>query len=210
VPVPTDDFGKRLQSVKDLVLAEVNVKELEAVEGSSSVFEKTIKPNFKVLGPKYGKMMKAISARVNQLTQKDIAAFERIEQITLLIDGEEIPLTLEDVEIHTQDVPGMLVASEGGVTVALDITITEKLRLEGIARELVNRIQNLRKDSGFEVTDRIDIVLQPHPDLELAVSGFGDYIKSEVLGNTITFTEISNGEELVFDEVESRLSVTKA
>jgi isoleucyl-tRNA synthetase len=210
VPVPTDAFGKRLQSVKDLVLAEVNVKELEAVEGSSSVFEKTIKPNFKVLGPKYGKMMKAISARVNQLTQKDIAAFERIEQITLLIDGEEIPLTLEDVEIHTQDVPGMLVASEGGVTVALDITITEKLRLEGIARELVNRIQNLRKDSGFEVTDRIDIVLQPHPDLELAVRGFGDYIKSEVLGNTITFTEISNGEELVFDEVESRLSVTKA
>jgi isoleucyl-tRNA synthetase len=209
VPVLNNAFGKRLVSVRELVLAEVNVKELEAMDGDGGIFEKTIKPNFKVLGPKYGKLMKGISQEVAKLTQHDIAAFERIGEITLLVDGEDIRLEMEDVEIQTQDVPGMLVASEDGITVALDITITEDLRLEGIARELVNRIQNLRKDSGFEVTDRIAIMLKNHADLEAAVNRFGEYIKSEVLGNSIAFGDLSDGEELVFDEVESRLRVTK-
>ncbi len=210
VPVLNNAFGKRLESVRELVLAEVNVKELEALDGDGGIFEKTIKPNFKVLGPKYGKLMKGISQEVAKLTQHDIAAFERIGEITLLVDGEDIRLEMEDVEIQTQDVPGMLVASEDGITVALDITITEDLRLEGIARELVNRIQNLRKDSGFEVTDRIAIVLKNHPDLEAAVDRFGEYIKSEVLGNSIAFAEKVDGEELVFDEVESTLQISKA
>ena len=210
VPVLNNAFGKRLESVRELVLAEVNVKELEALDGDGGIFEKTIKPNFKVLGPKYGKLMKGISQEVAKLTQHDIAAFERIGEITLLVDGEDIRLEMEDVEIQTQDVPGMLVASEDGITVALDITITEDLRLEGIARELVNRIQNLRKDSGFEVTDRIAIVLKNHPDLEAAVDRFGEYIKSEVLGNSIAFTEKVDGEGLVFDEVESTLQISKA
>ncbi len=207
VPVLNDDFGDRLASVKELVLAEVNVKELEALDGSGNVFEKTIKPNFKTLGPKFGKKMKGISDEIAKLSQHDIAVFERIGEITLNVLGEEIAITTEDVDIHTQDVPGMLVASEDGVTVALDITISEELRLEGIARELVNRIQNLRKDSGFNVTDRINITLQNQPDLEKAVATFGEYIKAEVLGEGIVFAEKVEGVELSFDEIESSFSV---
>ena len=209
VPVLNPAFGKRLASVRELVLAEVNVKELDALEGDGGIFEKTIKPNFKVLGPKYGKLMKGISQSVAQMSQHDIAAFERIGEITVLVDGDDIRLSLEDVEIHTQDVPGMLVASEDGVTVALDITITEELRLEGIARELVNRIQNLRKDSGFEVTDRISITLQKQPDLEAAVGTYGSYIMSEVLGDNIIFDDVVKGEELIFDGLESAVSIIK-
>jgi isoleucyl-tRNA synthetase len=203
VPVLNPAFGKRLASVKELVLAEVNVKELEALDGDGGIFEKTIKPNFKVLGPKFGKLMKSISQEVAKMNQHDIAVFERVGEITVNAEGEEIHLTLEDVDIHTQDVPGMLVASEDGVTVALDIDINEDLRLEGIARELVNRIQNLRKDSGLNVTDRIKISFQNQEDLEKAVAIFGDYIKSEVLGDSISFAEQVHGEELVFDEIES-------
>ena len=210
VPVLNPAFGKRLASVKELVLAEVNVKELEALDGDGGIFVKTIKPNFKVLGPKFGKLMKAISQEVAKMSQHDIAVFERIGEITITAESEEIRLTSEDMEIHTQDVPGMLVASEDGVTVALDIDINEDLRLEGIARELVNRIQNLRKDSGLNVTDRINITLQNHPDLELAVADFGEYIKSEVLGDSISFADSVEGEELSFDEIDSVFQIIKA
>lgn len=210
VPVLNPAFNKRLDSVKELVLAEVNVKELDAIDGSAGVFEKTIKPNFKTLGPKYGKLMKAIGQTISGFSQHDIAVFERIGEITINAEGEEIVLTTDDAEIRTKDVPGMLVASEGGLTVALDITITENLRLEGIARELVNRIQNLRKDSGFEVTDRVHITIQNHPELEKAVAAFCDYIQAEVLGDSISFAEKVKGVELNFDEVEGMIQVKRA
>jgi isoleucyl-tRNA synthetase len=210
VPVLNKTFGDRLESVAGLVLSETNVKRLSSIEGSNlSVFEKTIKPNFKTLGPKYGKLMKAIGQAISGFSQHDIAMFERIGEITIKAEGEEIALTIDDAEIHTKDVPGMLVASEGGLTVALDITISEELKLEGIARELVNRIQNLRKDSGFNVTDRIHITLQNQPDLAQAVQTFGDYIKAEVLGDEILFAENVEGTELSFDELESRLLIKK-
>jgi isoleucyl-tRNA synthetase len=153
--------------------------------------------------------MKAIGQAISGFSQHDIAMFERIGEITIKAEGEEIALTIDDAEIHTKDVPGMLVASEGGLTVALDITISEELKFEGIARELVNRIQNLRKDSGFEVTDRIHITLQNQPDLAQAVQTFGDYIKAEVLGDSIEFAEKVEGEELVFDEVVSRVNIKR-
>ncbi len=210
VPVLNPAFAERLKSVTDLVLAEVNVKELEAVDANNDVFEKNIKPNFKTLGPKYGKLMKGIAGEISKFGQAEIATFERDSTFTITVNGEEVVLSADDAEITTKDVPGMLVATEGGVTVALDITLSESLQQEGVARELVNRIQNLRKDSGFEVTDRINITLQNDEALQAATAAFGDYIKAEVLGDSIAFAENVTGTELVFDGIESVLSVEKA
>ena len=210
VPVLNKAFGDRLESVRELVLAEVNVKEMEAVDGAGGVFEKTAKPNFKVLGPKHGKLMRSIAQYVSAMDQEAIAAFEADEQMTVTIDNQEITLTTEDIDVHTQDMPGMLVASEHGVTVALDITITEDLKLEGIARELVNRIQNIRKESGFEVTDRINITLQDQPDLHRAADSYGQYVKDEVLADEIAFANDVEGQELNFDGIDSKVAVVKS
>ena len=155
--------------VKDLILSEVNVKELELLEEGSGILVKSIKPNFKTIGPKYGKHMKAIAAMVNQMSGDDIASIESKGGWSGDVNGERVELDLADFEITAQDIPGWLVSSEGNLTVALDVTISEALKSEGIARELVNRVQNLRKDSGLEVTDRIVLKVETSNEIKEAI-----------------------------------------
>ena len=182
IPVlETSNFVAQIEKVKPLILHEVNVKEIQFVEDSEGILVKKIKPNFKTLGPKYGKIMKAIAAQVATFTQKDIAQIERDGQIILTIDGEEVFILLSDVEIFAEDIPGWVVANQGALTVALDITITQELKEEGYARELVNRIQNYRKESDLEVTDTITITLQSNAETDTAFRKFENYIKSETL-----------------------------
>lgn len=180
VPVIDEAFEKHLHQVEDLILSEVNVKELEYVK-DTGIFVKSVKPNFKALGPKVGKNMKALSAAVNAFDQTQINTLESAGSISLDLEGTPFTLEREDVEISTKDIPGWTVASEGNVTVALDITITESLRSEGIARELVNRIQNLRKDSGLEVTDKIELHVEKQSEIESAVVSNKNYICAETL-----------------------------
>lgn len=186
VPILDPTFKHRISAVKDLILTEVNVKELLLLEETSGVITKKIKANFKTLGPKYGKQMKEIANEVAKFTQTDIAQLEQKGDYALLVNGSTVALTLADVEITTEDIPGMLVASEGNLTVALDITLNDGLIAEGIAREMVNRIQNLRKNSGLEVTDRIAIQVSADAIITNAIQANVEYIKSETLCNGIT------------------------
>jgi isoleucyl-tRNA synthetase len=187
VPVLNKNFADNLLHIKDLILSEVNVKELELLEEGNGMLVKSIKPNFKTIGPKYGKQMKAIAAKVAQLSSDDISAIEGNNGWETEIDGEKILLDITDFEIAAQDIPGWLVASENGLTVALDITISEELKAEGIARELINRVQNLRKDSGLDVTDRIVLKIESTPWIQHAIEANMTYICSEVLANEIVF-----------------------
>ena len=204
IPVlETSNFVAQIEKVKPLILHEVNVKEIQFVEDSEGILVKKIKPNFKTLGPKYGKIMKAIAAKVAEFTQKDIAQIEKEEHIILDIGGEQADILLSDVEIIAEDIPGWVVANQGALTVALDITITKELKEEGYARELVNRIQNYRKDSDLEVTDTISITLQSHPETDEAFYRFENYIKSETLCNKFEIVrEINNTDKLYFEIVE--------
>ena len=188
VPVLNAAFAKNIQHVQDLILSEVNVKELELLDADNNIFVKSIKPNFKTIGPKYPKQMKAISALVQGLDQAGIAGIELNIGWSGEIDGENITLDLGDFDIRAEDIPGFLVASENGLTVALDNTITESLRMEGIARELVNRVQNLRKDSGFEVTDRIVLTLKTSAFIQQAAELNKQFICEEVLANELQFS----------------------
>jgi isoleucyl-tRNA synthetase len=191
VPVLNKTFTENILHVKDLILSEVNVKELELLEEGSGVLVKKIKPNFKTIGPKYGKQMKAIAGIVAGMTSDDIAKIEAEGGWKGTIEGEQIELDLNDFEIVAQDIPGWLVASEGQLTVALDITINEALKAEGIARELINRVQNLRKDSGLEVTDRIVLKVETNDAIRSAISANLDYVCNEVLANAIEFGGVS-------------------
>lgn len=202
VPVLSEDFERNILHVKELILSEVNVKELELLDASNNVFVKSIKPNFKTIGPKYGKQMKAIAAIISGLDQATIAAIEAESGWSGEVMGEHVRLTAEDFEIRAEDIPGWLVASEGGLTVALDNTITEELRREGIARELINRVQNLRKDSGLEVTDRIQLTLETSSDIQAAIAQNQDYVCNEVLATEITFGPVSTEAQLI-DLVET-------
>jgi len=205
VPVLDQDFARRIEAVKDLILSEVNVKELELLEDTTGVLVKKIKPNFKTIGKKYGKHMKAIIAITNQWSQDDIIAVEKNKGWTGKIEGDSIALETEDFEISTDDIPGWLVATEGNYTVALDETISSALKNEGIAREFVNRIQNLRKESGLEVTDRIELKIKSDDKINLAINDNLNYICSETLANSLDLVEEVNGEKLVF-EVEEGVS----
>jgi isoleucyl-tRNA synthetase len=198
VPTLSQNFSNNIQHVKDLILSEVNVKELKLIEEGSGTFVKSIKPNFKTIGPKYGKQMKAISSLVAGMSSDDISKIEVNKGWTGEIDGETIVLTLSDFEILAQDIPGWLVSTEGNLTVALDITISEDLRAEGIARELVNRVQNLRKDSGLEITDRILLKVDTNKLIKSAIQANSQYVCNEVLANDIVF-EMLGGEALVTD-----------
>jgi len=210
IPVLNEKQRQEILAVADLIKHEVNVKEIDLIDEDSGILVKQIKPNFKVLGPRFGKDMKAIADAVNQFDQSLIKKIEQEGEISLEINGKSIILQSQDVEISSQDIEGWLVASSGNLTVALDITITEELRYEGIARELVNRIQNLRKDSGFEVTDRIEIALQKTEILESAIEHNAGYIKTETLANTLQLTEqIENGLEIKFDDVETKMVIKK-
>ncbi len=185
VPVLNAQFAKNIEHVQALILSEVNVKELELLDASNNVFVKSIKANFKTIGPKYGKQMKSIAAWVSQLDQQGIAEIEQNQGWKGVVDGDEVILDLSDFEIRAEDIPGWLVASENGLTVALDSTITEALRMEGVARELVNRIQNLRKDSGLEVTDKIRLTLKSSEFIQLAAETNKQFICDEVLATDL-------------------------
>lgn len=205
VPVVNEAFEARLREVEQLILSEINVKDLEYVK-DTGVFVKQIKPNFKALGPKVGKKMKALSQAVNQLEQADISTIEQAGSLTLTLEGESFELLAEDVDIQTKDIPGWKVASEDGVTVALDVNITEELRDEGIARELVNRIQNLRKDTGLEVTDRIELLIENQPQIERAVNINKNYICAETLADKLALVGSIDAETATEVEVEDGLT----
>ncbi len=210
IPVLDDRQREEIEAVADLIKSEVNVKEIELLDDASGVLVKQIKPNFKTLGPKFGKDMKAIASAVAQLGQEDIQKIEQEGEISLQIENKILILQLQDVEISSQDIEGWLVASSGSLTVALDVTINETLRKEGIARELVNRIQNLRKDSGYEVTDKIDVKLLKDGCVELAVASNIDYIKTETLTAELIFEEkLESGTDISFDQVNTKLFIQK-
>ena len=210
IPVMDDSDRAEIEAIAPLIKSEVNVKEIDLVDDASGILVKKIKPNFKVLGPRYGADMKAIAQAVNALKQEDIQEIEREGEIKLDLDNKNIILQLSDVEISSQDIEGWLVASSGPLTVALDVTITEDLKQEGIARELVNRIQNLRKDSGFEVTDKIRIKILKDGLVEKAVESNLQYIKTETLTTELDFEDaMDKGAEIAFDDVNTKLFIQK-
>ena len=202
VPVLDAEFKKHVQAVEDLIQTEVNVKEVEYIDDASGILIKKIKPNFRKLGQVYGKQMKAVAAKINAFGQEEIAQIESTNQINITLDSGEITITLEDVEISSEDIPGWLVASEGKLTVALDITLTDDLKKEGIARDLVNRIQNLRKDSGLEVQDKISISIVNNTDIvNGAIEANKEYICQETQALSLEVVgEVSQGEMLEIDE----------
>ena len=211
IPIANDTERAEIEAVANLIKHEVNVKEIELLEDASGILVKQIKPNFKTLGPKFGKDMKAIATAVQEFGQAEIAQFEKAQTYSLQLPDKTVTLSLDDVEISTQDIEGWLVATAGSLLVALDIHITPELRQEGIARELVNRIQNIRKDNDYDITDRIQIRLQAHPALQAAVTANEAYIKNETLTDSITFLEsLPEGEEIAFDEVTTRIVVARS
>ncbi len=210
IPVLGNEQKNEILAVADLIKSEVNVKEIELLDDASGILVKQVKPNFKVLGPRFGKDMRLISSEIQKFDQKDIEEIEKTGKISIEINGKSITLNSDEVEISSQDIEGWLVANSGGLTVALDVTITNELKKEGVARELVNRIQNLRKDSGFDVTDKIDVKLQKDGFVEQAVANNIDYIKAETLTANLNFEDnIVDGMEIAFDEVKTKLFIQK-
>ena len=213
IPVLDKDMARYIDAVRTLIQGEVNVKAIELISDTTGIITKRIKPNFKTLGPKYGKYMKQIAALVATFTQEQIAAVENDAETILSIDGEQLTTTVADYEIVSEDMPGWLVASEGKLTVALDITITDELRREGVARELVNRIQNIRKESGFEVTDKIRVEIEANELTTAAVESFAEYIASQTLALDVKTSAQPVGEFVVdsdLDEEALKIAVTKA
>jgi isoleucyl-tRNA synthetase len=203
VPVPDKYFRDKFEAVKDLVLAEVNVKSVEYIDDTSAVLVKKIKPNFKALGPRYGKLMKEISNVINALTPSEIAAFEKNGSYKAIVSGQQVELTTDDVEIISEDIPGWQVANEGKLTVALDVTVTDDLKYEGIAREFVNRIQNIRKENGYDVTDKITVLIEDHESVREAIKRHAAYIGSQTLATTVELaTSVSgmNANDVEIDE----------
>ena len=210
IPIDSAVQKEEILAVADLIKHEVNIKDIELLEDASDILVKQIKPNFKTLGPRFGKDMKLISSKINSFTAEDIKLFEQKGDFDVEINGKNITLELDDVEITSQDIEGWLVANDGALTVALDVTISEELRKEGIARELVNRIQNLRKDSGFEVTDRINVVLQKEDNIVNAVSTNLEYIKTETLTEELEIKDqVNDGIDIAFDDISTKLFITK-
>ena len=210
IPILDENQRAEIEAVSDLIKAEVNVKEIELLDDASGVLVKQIKPNFKALGPRFGKDMGLISSEIQKFSQEQISEIDSKGELTLVISGKSITLTSEDVEISSQDIPGWLVANANGITVALDITISPELKQEGIARELVNRIQNIRKDSGFDVTDKIKVQLQRSGELEEAIKNNEDYIKSETLTENLIFQDnVDNGIEIEFDDIKTKILISK-
>ena len=205
VPVLNKDFQDKFDAVKNIILSEVNVKEVEFLVDAAGIISKKIKANFKTLGPKHGKLMKQISGEIANFSQEDITRLERSGSYDLNVNGETIALGLEDVEIQTEDVPGWLVASEGGLTIALDINLTEELKQEGIAREFINKIQNIRKDSDFEVTDRIVLTIQKDERFNLAVENFRDYISNQTLASELVLVDQINHSKSNTVEIDAGL-----
>ena len=210
IPVLDAGFRAEIEAVSDLIKAEVNVKEIVLLDDASGILVKQIKPNFKALGPRFGKDIGLIAKEIQSFSAAQINQLDKEGSISIVISGNSIILSLAEVEISSQDIEGWLVANSNGITVALDITISDELKQEGIARELVNRIQNIRKDSGFEVTDKIKVHLQKNAELESAVNANEAYIKSETLTETLVFEEVlESGIEIEFDDIKTKITITK-
>ena len=210
IPVVDEEQRAHIEAVKTLIMNEVNVKEIKFVDGAAGVLVKKVKCDFKKLGPKFGKQMKAVAAAVAEMSQEAIAELEKNGRYTFNLDGAEAVVEAADVEIFSEDIPGWLVANEGRLTVALEVTVTEELRREGVARELVNRIQNIRKSSGFEITDKINITLSKNTQTDDAVNEYKDYICNQVLATSLMLVdEVQEGTELNFDDFSLFVKVEK-
>lgn len=209
IPVADEEQKGNVQAVAQLILSEVNVKEMLFVDSANKMLVKRVKPDFKKLGPRYGKIMKKLAAQIQAMESRDIQELEREGTFTLMVEGQEAVITLDDVEIFSEDVPGWLVGNEGRLTVALDITLTDELQKEGLARELVNRIQNLRKAKGFEITDRITVWLSSIPTLDEAVRENAEYIKSQVLADAIRIVSEELEDWVEIDDLSLGISIRK-
>ena len=207
VPVMDAHQQESIEAVKNLILNEVNVKELKFVDNAAGILVKRIKPDFKKLGPRYGKIMKSLAAAIQSMSQEDILAFEAAGTFTLKVEGQDATVERTDVEIISEDIPGWLVANEGRLTVALDITVTESLRKEGLARELVNRIQNLRKSNGYDITDNINVTILSTDEMDDAIKEFNEYIANQVLAVSVEITEHAISDATVLDFEDFNLSV---
>ena len=207
VPVADAHQQESIEAVKNLILNEVNVKELKFVDNAAGILVKRIKPDFKKLGPRYGKIMKSLAAAIQGMSQENILAFEAAGTFTLNVEGQDATVELADVEIISEDIPGWLVANEGRLTVALDITVTESLRKEGLARELVNRIQNLRKSNGYDITDKINVTVLSSDEMDDAIKEFNEYIANQVLAVSVEITEHAISDATVLDFEDFNLSV---
>ena len=207
IPAVDDEQKRHIEAVKDLIMNEVNVKELNFVEGSG-ILVKKVKCNFRTMGKKFGKMMKGIAAAMDTLSQERIAELERNGSIKIAVDCDEVVVEAADVEIISEDIPGWLVSNEGNLTVALEVELTDELRNEGMARELINRIQNLRKDGGLEITDRIKITISPADSIAKAVEGYADYIKTQVLADEIVLAD-NDGAEVELDDIKAKILVIR-
>lgn len=211
VPVVDAHQQESIEAVKALILNEVNVKELKFVDNAAGILVKKIKPDFKKLGPRYGKIMKALATAIQAMSQDEINAFEKAGTFTLTVEGQEAMIERADVEIISEDIPGWLVANEGRLTVALDITVTENLRKEGLARELVNRIQNLRKSSGYDITDKISVTVLSNDGMDEAIKDFNSYIANQVLAVSVEITDvISDATEMDFEDFKLSVRIEKA
>ena len=212
IMIPVDSVAQKeaILAVADLIKNEVNIKEIQILDDASEILIKQIKPNFKTLGPKFGKDMRLVAAEIQKFNQEDINKIEKDKHISIEVNGKNIILEVSDVEISSKDIEGWLVANEGLLTVALDVTISEELRKEGVARELVNRIQNARKDTGLEVTDKIKLTILNFENLQQSISDNKEYIMSETLTKELVFVdELSNGTEIEFDTIKSRILIEK-
>ena len=212
VPTSEQKTFEQIQYVAELIKNEVNIKELEVLQPNVDLenLVKKIKPNFKTLGKKYGKQMKEIAAAFGSFSQQEIAVIEKSDEYTLALPSGDVLLVAEDVEIATEDMPGWMVANEGKITVALDITVTPELEREGIARELVNRIQNLRKQNGYEITDKISIKIEAKTEINDTVNDFGQYIASQTLGKSIELVgKLDDAVELDFEDYVVKIWIEK-
>ena len=210
IPVLNEEDREEILAVENLIKSEVNVKEIELIDDASGILVKTIKPNFKVLGPRFGKDMRFVGQAIQNLTQEEIAIVEKQGEISIKINEKLVNLALEEVEITSQDIEGWLVANQGSLTVALDVTITEELRGEGNARELINRVQNLRKETGLEVNDRIQLIIQKNDILERSIHANEAYIKTETLTSELVFKDLlEKGTEIAFDDVNTKILIEK-
>ena len=210
VPVVDDAQRQDVESMKELILNEINVKEMQIVGGDDGVLVKRVKPDFKKLGPKFGKNMKKVAAEIQAMDQHAIAMLEKEGRVELAIEGAPAVIELADVEVISEDIPGWLVANEGNVTIALDITVTPELRMEGIARDIVNRIQNIRKNRGYEITDRIHLTFEPNTQTDGSLEAFGKYISGQVLADSLTIGEVSGEdvEHLELDDITLDVKIT--
>ena len=207
VPAIDAQQRTRLEAVKQLILDEVNVKEMRFIDGN--MLEKTVKCNYRVMGKKFGKLMKNVAGAVSAMSQEEIRQLEGEGQILLSVDGNAVTVERADVDIVSEDIPGWVVANEGNVTVALDLTLTDELKNEGMAREIVKRIQTYRKESGLEITDRIHVKIENNPEIAGALSGFRHYVASQVLADTIELVDAVEGTTFDFGNFKVNVSIQK-